>query len=107
MNVRPTTGWNISKQFPYQKSCTHRWHTPRLCQKKWIPTKFYFVVDDFGVKYVRKEHTKHIITGIKKYYPVSVDWTWELYCGVSLDWDYIKVHSTLSTPGYVESSMHE
>ena len=45
---------------------------------------FSLIVDDFGVKYVGKQETEHLITCIPKYYPVSVDWTGGLCCGVSL-----------------------
>ena len=61
------------------------WNTPYLWRHKWRPVMFYLVVDDFGVKYVGEKQAGHLITCIPKYYPVSADWTGELYCGVSLD----------------------
>ena len=63
------------------------------------------VVDDFGVKSVGEKHAENLITCIEKYYPVSVDWTGELYCGVILDWDYKHKHVTLYMSKYVEEAM--
>ena len=33
---------------------------PVLWKHKWIPVQFTLVVDDFGVKYVGKEHALHL-----------------------------------------------
>ena len=60
-------------------------------------SKFSLVVDDFGVKYVGKQHAEHIITCIQKYYPVSVDFPVELYFVVSLDWDHLKKNHSIYT----------
>ena len=49
-------------------------HTQGLWKNKWIPVTISLVVDDFGVKYVGKQHAEHLVTCIRKYYPVSVDW---------------------------------
>ena len=67
----------------------------------------YLVVGDLAVKYVGKKHAEYLLTCTLIYYPVSVEWTVELYYGVSLDWDYKNKHVTLSIPGYMESDMHE
>jgi hypothetical protein len=43
-------------------------------------------VDDFGVKYVGREHAKHLMAALKEdYEAVSVDWEGKLYCGITLD----------------------
>jgi hypothetical protein len=47
------------------------------------------VVDDFGVKYVGKEHVEHLIKCIKETYEVIEDWTGDLYCGITLKWNYV------------------
>jgi hypothetical protein len=36
-------------------------HMPRLCTHKTRPIIFSLIVEDFGVKYVRKEHADHLI----------------------------------------------
>jgi hypothetical protein len=51
------------------------------------PISFALVVDDFGVKYVGKEHADHLITSIKSIYKIlTEDWTGSLYCGIMLEW---------------------
>jgi hypothetical protein len=52
------------------------------------PISFTLVVDDFGVKYVSKEHVDHLIWCIKQKYQLTGDWTGNLYCGIKLNWDY-------------------
>jgi retron-type reverse transcriptase len=67
---------------------------PGLWSHKWRPIQFTLVVDDFGVKYVGKEHAEHLQAVIAKYYKMSTDWTGTRYIGITLDWDYAnkKVH---------------
>jgi hypothetical protein len=47
------------------------------------------VVDDFGVKYVGKEHAQHLIDTLKKWYKLAEDWEGKIYCGINLDWHYM------------------
>ena len=68
---------------------------------------FSLVVDDLRVKYFGNKHVEHLITCIEKYYPLSVEWTGRLYCGVILYWDYKQRHVTLSITGCVERAMPE
>ena len=48
------------------KLCLWKHHTQ--------PVQFCFVVDDFGVKYMGKEHAKHKRI-IEQHYKVSMDWS--------------------------------
>jgi hypothetical protein len=48
---------------------------PGLWTHDWRPIWFTLVVDDFGVKYVGKEHAMHLKTVLESYYPLSTDWT--------------------------------
>ena len=41
-------------------------NTPGLWKHEWRPISFTLVVDDFGVKYVGKEHVQHLIRCIKE-----------------------------------------
>ena len=44
------------------------------------PISFTLVVDDFGVKFVGKEHADHLIISIKSTYKkLTEDWTGPLY----------------------------
>jgi hypothetical protein len=60
------------------------------------------VVDDFGVKYVGKEHVEHLIKCIKETYEVIEDWTGDLYCGITLKWNYVDRWLGISVPGYIK-----
>jgi hypothetical protein len=63
-----------------------------------FPISFSFVVDDFRVKYVGREHAEHLVTCIKKNYNISSDWNGSAYCGLALDWDYKNRTVDLSMP---------
>ena len=63
-------------------------NTPGLWKHEWRPISFTLVVDDFGVKYVGKEHADHLIQCIKQKYELTEDWSGNLYCGIRLTWDY-------------------
>ena len=71
------------------------------------PILFSFTVDDFGVKYVGKEHAKNLITAIREFYLVFEDWNGRLYCVITLKWDYQKHTVGISITGYVASDMHK
>jgi hypothetical protein len=60
---------------------------------------FSLVVDDFGVKYVGREHAKHLMACIKKNYNISSDWNGCAYCGLTLGWDYKNHTVDLYMPG--------
>ena len=63
------------------------------------------MVDDFGVKCVGKQHTKHLIEFLKENYEISEDWEGSEYWGLKLDWDYTKKKFHLYMKGYVENSL--
>jgi hypothetical protein len=64
-------------------------------------------VDDFGVKYVGREHAEHLMTCIKKNYNISNDWNGGAYCGLTLDWDYKNRTVELSLPGYIRAALRK
>ena len=65
---------------------------------------FTLVVDNFGVKYVDKTGVKHLISSIKSNYGLTGDWTGNLYCEISLDWDYVNRWVDISMPGYIRKN---
>eukprot|EP00956_Cyclotella_meneghiniana_P014503 scaffold21710_cov36-Cyclotella_meneghiniana.AAC.1 len=77
-------------------------HTPGLWRHVTRPISFTLVVDDFGVKYVGKEHAQHLVDTLKKYYKLAEDWAGDLYCGITLDWDYDNRTLDISLPGYIK-----
>jgi hypothetical protein len=82
-------------------------HTPGLWRHKWRPILFSLVVDDFGIKYVGKEHADHLTASIKQHYSFTTDWAGELYCGIKIKWDYHNHTVDLSRPGYVAAALHK
>jgi hypothetical protein len=67
-------------------------HTHGLWTHDTRPISLSLVVDDFGVKYVAREHAEHLMACIRKNYNISSDWNGGAYCGLTLDWDYKNAH---------------
>ena len=66
-------------------------HTPGLWCHTWHTLSFCLVVDDFGVKYIGKEHADHLIQCLcNQYQEVDIDWNGNRFCGIHLDWDLIQ-----------------
>jgi hypothetical protein len=65
------------------------------------------LVDDFGVKYVGKEHADHLLHSLKQQYEVTEDWEGKLYCGISLKWEYDNRKVDLSMPANIENALHK
>jgi hypothetical protein len=49
------------------------------------PIQFTLVVDDFGVKYVGKEHAVHLQKVLEAHYKLTCNWTGNRYIGITLD----------------------
>ena len=77
-------------------------NTPGLWRHIWRPIQFTLVVDDFGVKYVGKEHAQHLCHALHANYDIAIDWTGDLYCGIKLSWDYTNRTVDLSMPVYIK-----
>jgi hypothetical protein len=54
------------------------------------PISFTLVVDDFGIKYVGKEHVDHLMSALQEHYEIKAGWTGNRYIGIHLAWDYKK-----------------
>ncbi len=79
--------------------------TPGLWKHESQPLAFTLVVDDFGVKYEKKDNAEHLIASIKATYRLTKDWTGNLYCGITLDWDYANRTVDISMPGYIRKKL--
>lgn len=80
--------------------------TPGLFKHTTRPLAFCLVVDDFGVKFVGKEHVDYLITILEANdYKLTTDWEGKTFVGLNLDWDYNERTCTLSMPGYVEKAL--
>jgi hypothetical protein len=82
-------------------------NTPGLWYHETRPITFTLVVDDFGVKYISKEDVDHLIVSLQSNYTLTKDWTGNLYCGISLQWDYINRTVNISMPGYIRKKLQE
>ena len=83
-------------------------HTPGLWRHQWRPITFCLIVDDFGVKYVGREHADHLIQWLCNHYKeIDIDWTGKRFCGIHLHWDYLNRTCDLSMPGYVDHALHK
>ena len=80
-------------------------HTPGLWTYEWRPICFTLVVDDFGIKYVGKQHAEHLVSVIEKHYEYTTDWNGTRYLGLTFDWDYDaqKVHQSM--PEYIPNAL--
>jgi hypothetical protein len=63
------------------------------------------VVDNFGVKYIGKEHVLHLIKVLKEHYEVEEDWGGTRYLGITLDWDYKHHQVHLSMQEYLKQAL--
>ena len=80
-------------------------HTPGLFKHKWRPIWFGLVVNGFGIKYVGEEHREHLLNILNKYYEMETDYNGELYCGITLKWNYEKGYVDISMPNYVHKNL--
>jgi hypothetical protein len=62
---------------------------PGLWQQDFCPISFTLCIDNFGIKYVGREHVEHLSGILKEHYKCSQDWSGARYLGMTIDWDYI------------------
>ena len=79
--------------------------TPGFWTHAWIPIRFTLVVDDFGVKYVGKEHADHLVRVLKEQYEIRKYLGGKKYIGLTFYWDYRKRQVHVSMPGYVNMEL--
>jgi hypothetical protein len=64
------------------------------------------VVDDFGVRYTKKEDALHLLATLEGRYIAKANWTGNRYCGLTLDWDYDTRTCNISImPGYIDRAL--
>ena len=68
---------------------------------------FTLMVDNFGIKYQRKEDALHLIYAIHKKYEITQVWTGSLYSGTTLNWEYKSGILEISMPVYVKVAPHK
>jgi hypothetical protein len=80
---------------------------PRLWKHNTRPIQFTLVVDDFGVKYIGKEHAQHLKSALGEHYKLTCSWTGKRYIRITLDWDYNTRQVYLSVPNYVQKALKQ
>ena len=79
--------------------------TPGLWRHDFRPISFTLCVDDFGIKYVGKEHVDHLSAILGQHYKCSHDWTGTRYLGMDIDWDYTDKKVHISMLDYVPEAL--
>ncbi len=84
-------------------------NTPGLWYNGTCLILFTLEVNNFGVKYINNDNVKHLIARLKTTYTLTEDWTGDLYCGISLGWDYANrtVAVDISMMGYIKKKIQE
>jgi hypothetical protein len=83
-------------------------YTPGLWKHVTRPVWFNLCVDNFGIKYIGHEHLQHLYDALhNETYEIVEDWMGNLYCGITLKWNYKKHHVDLAMPAYVKKITHK
>eukprot|EP00956_Cyclotella_meneghiniana_P034384 scaffold104275_cov55-Cyclotella_meneghiniana.AAC.1 len=80
---------------------------PGLWKHKTRNIQFVLVVDDFGIKYLKREDLDHLVKVLKTYYDVSVDLDGKEFVKIELDWDYKKGEVHLSMEPYLRKALRQ
>jgi hypothetical protein len=64
-------------------------------------------VDNFGIKYTKREDLNHLVGILKGHYDVSVDIHGKEFVKIELDWDYKKGEMHLSMKPYLQKALHQ
>ena len=64
------------------------------------------IVDDFGIKYVGKKHSLHLLKILEQHYEITADWEGGKFAGIDLAWNYdeqqAKRTCRMSINGYID-----
>jgi hypothetical protein len=62
---------------------------------------FNLCIEDFGIKYIGGENPKHLFQALHtERYEIVEDWMGELYCGITLNWNYPARWVDIAMPVY-------
>ena len=76
-------------------------HCPNIWSHESRDTKFCLCVDDFSVKYSIKIDADHIITTLKKFYDITIDWSRKYFCGLDIEYNYDEQYIDISMKHFV------
>ena len=72
--------------------------TPGLWRHIWRLIIFGLIVDDSGIEYFGKRHTRHLLHTLQEHYTTTTDWEGGKFAGVDLNWTYSDKHSSVKVP---------
>jgi hypothetical protein len=78
---------------------------PGFWKHKIKSIQFVLVVDNFGIKYIKKDDLDHLIRMLEKYYDVAVDLDGKEFVKIELDWDYENKRVHLSMAPYLQKAL--
>jgi hypothetical protein len=79
--------------------------TPGLWQHDYRPISFTLCVDDFGIKYVGREHAEHLASILSEHYKCSHNWDGQRYLGMTINWDYTEQAVHVSMLDYIPKAL--
>jgi hypothetical protein len=50
---------------------------------------------------------EHLLASLQTTYKLTADWTGDLYCGITLGWNYDKRYVDISMPGYIKKKLQK
>ena len=80
---------------------------PGLWKHRTRNIQFVLVVDDFGIKYLKREDLDHFVTIVKQHYDVTVNIHGKEFIKIELDWDYKKGEVHLSMEPYLRKALSQ
>jgi hypothetical protein len=99
----------IAQELLQQRLGKVGYHQSKIIPGLWVHETrnicFTLVVDDFAIKYVKKEDADHLLTALQKDYTISIDWEAKKYIGLTVDWDYHKSEVHIHMPGYMVKAL--
>ena len=95
--------------FDFSKIFLEHLVTPSLWKHKHLPISFTLVVDDLGIKYVKKETAEHLLATLRKQYEILTDWDGHDCLGLTLEWfcNSMPKHATLSMLKHIPEGLHK
>jgi hypothetical protein len=65
------------------------------------PIWFNLCIDDFGFKYIGDENLNHLFAALRtETYEIVDNWVGDLFCGINLEWNYVKGLVDIAMPLY-------
>jgi len=80
-------------------------NTSCLFQHATRNTKFSLVVDDFLIKYDKKDDADHLLSALSVIYSLRTDWHATLYLGMTIEYHIGSPTLTISMPSYVPNAL--